>query len=161
MTPEIWYVLATLLILVGLAGTVLPIVPGAPLMLAGMFVAAWAGDFQRVGWRTLALLAVLAALSVGADFAASALGAKGVGASKLAFAGAILGALVGVFFGLPGLLIGPLLGAIGGELIATQNIERATRSGFGAALGLIVGALGKLALALAMLGIFIVAIWSA
>lgn len=159
MGVELLYTIGVVLILVGLAGTLLPIIPGAPLMLVGMFLAAWAGDFERVGGRSLAVLALLTALSVGSDFASSALGAKGVGASRLAFVGAVIGAIVGVFFGLPGLLLGPLIGAIGGELIATQNIERATRSGFGAALGLIVGALAKLAIAFTMLGVFILALW--
>lgn len=159
MGAEVLYVIGALLVLVGLAGTVLPVIPGAPLMLAGMFAAAWAGGFERVTWRTLAVLAILTALSISSDYAAAALGAKKVGASKLAFVGAILGALVGVFFGLPGLLLGPLLGAVGGELIATQNIERATKSGLGAGLGLIVGTLAKLAIAFAMLGIFILALW--
>jgi uncharacterized protein YqgC (DUF456 family) len=159
MGTELLYAIGAVLILVGLLGTVLPVIPGAPVMLVGMVLAAWAGDFERVGGKALAILAVLTALSVGSDFAASALGAKGVGASRLAFLGAVLGAVVGVFFGLPGLLLGPLLGAVIGELIATQNIERATRSGIGAAVGLIVGALAKLAIAFTMLGVFIVALW--
>ena len=159
MGTELLYVIGGVLILAGLAGTALPVIPGAPLMLLGMVLAAWAGHFERVGGKALAVLAVLAALSFASDYAASALGAKGVGASRLAFLGAVLGALVGVFFGLPGLLLGPLLGAVIGELIATQNIERATRSGFGAAVGMIVGALAKLAIAFTMLGVFIVALW--
>ena len=158
-TELILYIVGAVLILVGLLGTVLPVIPGAPLMLVGMLLAAWADGFQRVGGKALAILTVLALLSVGSDYAASALGAKGVGASRIAFLGAILGAIVGVFFGIVGLLLGPLLGAVIGELIATQNIERATRSGFGAAVGLIIGALAKLAIACAMLGVFLVALW--
>src|SRR5204863_3591329 len=99
VAPDLWYALATVLILAGLAGTVLPVIPGAPLMFLGMAVVAWVDGFQRIGWITLAVLAGLTALSVVTDFAAGALGAKGSGASRIAFLGAALGALVGVFFG--------------------------------------------------------------
>ena len=85
MDPALfWYVVAAVLALVGLAGVILPALPGLPLVFAGMLVAAWAGDFQRIGPVTLVLLALLTALSVVADFVATAAGAKRVGAGPLA-----------------------------------------------------------------------------
>ena len=95
----LWYVLAGVLILVGIAGTVLPALPGLPLVFAGMLLAAWAGNFQQVGWFPLVLLGLLTALSVAIDFFATAMGAKRVGASKLAVAGAMVGTFAGLFFG--------------------------------------------------------------
>ena len=139
----------------------LPVIPGAPLMFLGMAVVAWVDGFQRIGWITLAVLAGLTALSVVTDFAAGALGAKGSGASRIAFLGAALGALVGVFFGPFGLILGPLVGALLGELIASQDVERAARAGVGAAIGFVLGSVVKLVIAFVMLGIFALRLWQA
>lgn len=158
MTIEIWYVLAGLLILVGLAGTILPALPGVPLVFAGMLVAAWAGGFSKVSIWTIVLLAVLTVLAIVLEVVASAVGAKRSGASWLAFAGAGLGTLIGAFAGIVGLLLGPFVGAVIGEWLATRNMPQATRAGVGAAVGFIVGTAAKLALCFTMLGIFITAI---
>jgi len=159
MAPEFWYALATVMIVVGLAGTVLPLLPGAPVMWLGMLIVAWVGNFQRVGWISLLILGLLAALTTAMDFLASALGAKGAGASRYAFIGASVGALFGLLLGPLGLIVGPLIGALAGELIASQNVERATRAGVGAAFGYILGSVVKLALAFIMLGVFAIALW--
>ena len=158
VAPEILYVLAGLLIVLGLLGTVLPALPGVPLIFAGMLLAAWAGGFQKIGIATVVVLAVLTALALLADLAAGALGTRTAGASRWAFLGAALGALVGIFFGLPGLLLGPFAGAVGAELIATGNLRRSGAAGAGAALGLVLGALAKIALAFTMLGLFLLAL---
>ena len=94
-TQTILYLVAALLMLVGIAGTVLPALPGIPLVFAGMVVAAWAGDFQYVGWGWLVALGILTVLSLGIDLLAGSMGAKRVGASRLALAGAVLGSIVG------------------------------------------------------------------
>lgn len=154
MTIEWWYVLAALMILLGLVGSVLPALPGAPLVFAGMLLAAWAGDFQHIGVWTCVLLGLLTAVAMLADFVASALGTRVAGASAWAFVGAGLGAVVGLLFGLPGLLLGPFAGAIVGELVATQNLQRSTRAGLGAAVGFVFGAIAKIALVFTMLGVF-------
>src|SRR5690606_19881040 len=96
------YILAALLVAVGLAGVILPALPGLPLVFGGMLLAAWAGDFQRIGAGTLVVLGLLTALSLAVDLLAAALGARRVGAGPLAVWGAALGALVGLAFGLPG-----------------------------------------------------------
>jgi len=158
MGVEWVYLLAGLMVLLGLAGTVLPALPGVPLVFAGMLLAAWAGDFQHIGGLTVAILAVLTVLAVTVDLVASAFGTKIAGASRWAFVGAAVGALVGLFFGLPGLLLGPFAGAVAGEALATQNLQRATRAGIGATIGLLFGAIGKIALAFTMLGVFALAL---
>jgi len=155
---EIWYLLAGLLILLGLAGTILPAIPGVPLVFAGMLLAAWAGNFDKVSIWTVVLLGVLTALAVVLEIVASAVGAKRTGASWLAFAGAGIGTLIGAFAGIVGLLLGPFVGAVIGEWFATRNMPQATRAGVGAAIGFIVGTAAKLALCFAMLGIFVTAI---
>lgn len=148
------YVLAAAMIVVGLFGTVLPALPGVPLMFAGMFLAAWADHFVHVGPLTLGVLGVLCALAIAADIVASLLGAKRVGASTWALVGAAIGTFAGFFFGLPGILLGPFAGALGGELIAGGTLQQAAHVGVGTWLGLLFGTLVKVALAFAMLGVF-------
>jgi uncharacterized protein YqgC (DUF456 family) len=154
----LWYILAGALILVGLAGTVLPALPGLPVVFAGMLLAAWAGGFREISGWTIALLAVLTAVSIGVDIAATALGAKRVGAGKGAMFGAALGTLVGAFFSLPGLILGPFLGAMIAELVRGRELAHASKIGFGTWVGLAVGTALKIALAFAMLGIFVFAL---
>lgn len=150
----LYYVLAGILILVGVAGTVLPALPGVPLVFVGMLLAAWAGGFEQVGGWMLLLLGVLTVLSIGIDLLATAMGAKRVGASKLALVGAVIGTFAGLFFGPIGLLAGPFIGALAGELIHGREVRKATRVGFGTWLGILVGTVLKIGLAFAMLGLF-------
>ena len=148
------YLLAALLILIGIAGTIVPALPGVPLVYAGMFLAAWTGDFAHIGWITLTVLGVLSLLALAVDFLAGVLGAKRVGATRRALFGAMLGTVVGLFFGLPGLLLGPFVGALLGEMMAGGNLRRATEVGVGAWLGFLFGTLAKIALCFTMLGVF-------
>jgi uncharacterized protein len=152
------YVIAGLLILVGIAGVILPALPGLPVVFAGMLLAAWVDDFQHVSIWVMVLLGVLTVLSLGIDLAASTLGAKRAGASKKALVGAALGTLAGLFLGIPGLLLGPFVGAVAGELIGGREWREASKVGFATWLGIALGAALKLALAFAMLGIFVVAL---
>lgn len=156
-TELLLWLLSLVLVLLGLAGFVLPGLPGPPLLLAGLVVAAWAEDFAFVGGGTIALLAFLAVLAYAVDFIASALGAKHFGASKRAVIGSLVGLLVGLFFGLPGIIIGPFIGAMLGELSVRRDIEAAGRAGVGATLGLVVGTAVKFAIAGSMVGIFLLA----
>ena len=152
-TVALW-LLALILVLVGIAGLVLPGLPGAPILFAGLFAAAAAEDFSRVGSWTLVALGVMAALTYAVDFGATALGAKRFGASRRAVIGAALGMLAGLFLGLVGILVGPFVGAVLGELSKRRSLPEASRAGFGATLGLAIGAAAKLALAFSMLGLF-------
>jgi hypothetical protein len=156
-TQLIFWTLAAVLIAVGFAGLVLPMLPGIPLVFAGLVLLAWAENFAYVGLATLSLLGVLALASYGVDFLATAMGAKKFGASGRAIWGAAIGALVGLFFGLPGLLLGPFVGAVIGEFTGNGSIRRATHAGVGATLGLLFGALLKIALAFAMVGVYVLA----
>ena len=148
------WIVAALLVIAGLAGLVLPGIPGAAVLYAGLVLAAWAEDFAFAGIGTLAILAVLAILTYVVDFVAGMLGAKHFGASRRAMAGAMLGAILGIFFGLPGLLFGPFAGAAIGEFSAQQSLGAAGRAGIGATIGLALGVAAKLALAFAMLAVF-------
>jgi uncharacterized protein YqgC (DUF456 family) len=151
------YLLAALLVIVGIAGSILPALPGLPVVFCGLLLAAWVGDFESVGWVTLTLLGVLTLLAMAVDMVASLLGTRRVGASGLAVLGAALGTVVGLFFGLPGLLLGPFAGALTGELLAGRGMQQAARAGVGAWIGFVVGTLAKLGLAFTMLGVYLVA----
>ena len=153
----LWLVLAVVLVCVGVAGSVLPALPGVPLVFAGLLLAAWAGDFQQVTWVPLVVLGLLTVMSFVIDLAATALGAKRVGATKLAVLGAALGTLGGLFLGLPGLVLGPFVGAVAGELLSHGQVQQATRAGLATWMGLIFGTLAKLALVFTMLGGFALA----
>lgn len=151
---SLYYALAVILVLVGIAGVILPALPGLPLVFAGMLLAAWAGGFQQIGWVTLVVLGLLTLLSVGVDFFATLVGAKRVGASKKALLGAVLGTFAGLFFGPIGLFAGPFVGALLGELWHGREIGQATKVGLGTWLGILLGTVLKLGLAFAMLGLF-------
>jgi uncharacterized protein YqgC (DUF456 family) len=153
----LWYVLAVVLIVVGFIGTIVPALPGVPLVFLGMLVAAWADGFQHVGLWTLIGLGVLTVIAVAVDFLAGLAGARRVGASRMALIGAAIGTIVGIFFGIPGLLLGPFLGALIGELVAGGTLKRATGVGVGAWIGFLVGTVLKLGVCFAMLGLFALA----
>ncbi|MGD8346961.1 MAG: DUF456 domain-containing protein [Lysobacterales bacterium] len=154
------WLLAVLIVLAGVAGTVIPALPGAPLVFAGLFLGAWIGGFQAVGWFTVGILGALALAAWVVDFIASALGARYLGASVRAFWGAAIGAIAGLFFGLPGFLLGPFIGAVIGELSGGADIVRSGRAGLGAWLGMIVATALKLALVFLMIGIFTLSLFS-
>jgi uncharacterized protein len=153
-TDLLLHLLGLVLILTGLAGAILPALPGLPLVFGGLWLIAWAGDYARVGGVMLGVLGVLLAAGLLLDFIAGSLGAKRFGASPQAIAGSLLGAFVGVFFGLPGLILGPFLGAVIGELRARRTVGEAAVSGVGAWVGLMLGIVAKLVIALVMIGVF-------
>ena len=146
-------VLADILILAEILGTVVPGLPGAALVLAGIVWLAWLEDFERLGAGTITVLVVLTVGFHTIDLLATAVGARRVGASRRAVAGALIGTLAGLFFGLPGLVIGPFAGAFIGEFSKGQPIARAGRVGLGTWLGILLGAVIKLALLFAIVGI--------
>jgi len=154
LTIGLW-VLAGLLVLAGLAGLALPALPGAPLLFCGLIVAAWAEDFAYVGTGSIVTLAVLALLTYPVDILAGALGARKFGASKQALIGAGIGALAGLFFGIAGIVAGPFVGALLGELSHQRELVKAGMAGIGATLGLLLGAIAKLAIAFSMIGLFL------
>lgn len=157
MDPTVTKAIAAVLVLVGLAGTVLPVLPGIAFVFGGLVLAAWADGFVRVGGITIAILGALTAAAIAIDFAASAFGAKKFGASPRAVIGAGLGALVGILFGLPGLVLGPFVGAVVGELSANRELRQAGKAGLGTWIGLLLGSVAKIALAFLMVGVFALA----
>jgi uncharacterized protein YqgC (DUF456 family) len=156
---SVWlWVLSILLIVAGLAGTVLPALPGTALVLAGIALAAWIDDFTRIGGLTLTLVAVLAALAWVLDVVAGLLGAQRVGASREALIGAALGTVVGLFMGLVGVLFMPLVAAAIGEYVARRDHAQALKVGTATWLGMMLGMIAKVVLAFMMVGLFLVAL---
>jgi hypothetical protein len=155
---DLWlWLLAFALIAAGIAGTVLPALPGPPLVFGGLLLAAWIDNFQRVGYLSLGVLGALTLLSVVVDIVAGIYGAKRVGASTLALVGAALGTIFGIFLGIPGLVLGPFVGALAGELISHGNAIVAGRVAFGTWLGMLLAVAVKLALVGGMMGLFLLA----
>jgi uncharacterized protein YqgC (DUF456 family) len=157
-TNTLLWVVAGLMIVVGVAGVVLPALPGVLFVLAGIVLAAWIDDFTRISGWTVGIIAVLAVVGWVADYAATLLGAKKAGASKLAIAGAAIGTVLGVFAGLIGLLIFPFIGAALGEYLHQRDARNAGKVGLGTWLGLLVGTVVKVVIVFMMLGIFIAAL---
>ena len=160
MNSLLW-IAAIALIVIGLAGTVLPAIPGVTLVFLGMLLAAWIDHFARIPVWLVIVFAALTAITWAVDYFSAAAGAKKVGASKLAVAGALIGTLLGIFTGLWGLLFMPLAGAAVGEFMARRDVVRAGTVGIATWLGLLVGTAIKVAIVFAMIGAFIVAlVWS-
>jgi uncharacterized protein YqgC (DUF456 family) len=153
------YALGALSLVAGLAGLVLPALPGAPLLLLGAVLVAWAEGFTRVGWPTLVFAGVLTALILAVDWLAAVLGAKAFGASRWAIVGAAVGLVVGLFFGLPGILLGPGLGAIAFEWFRNPDLQKALRAGAGATIGFLVGGAVKVALGFVLVGAVLLGLW--
>jgi len=157
MNTALWIV-AVLMIIVGIAGTVLPALPGVVLVFAGIALAAWIDGFTVISGWTVGLLAVLTVIGIAVDYVAQLLSAQRAGATTLGIAGAAVGTVVGIFTGLIGLLFMPLLGAAIGEFIAHRDLLRAGRVGAATWVGLLVGAVLKLAIVFTMAGIFVAAL---
>ena len=151
------YLLAALLIVGGLAGAVLPTLPGIPMLFGGIWLVAAVDHYRHLGLGWLLLIGALGVLGVIVDFVAATLGARRVGASRTALWGASLGTLIGMFFGVPGLLLGPFAGALLGELASGTSVLRSAHVGIGTWLGLLFGTLVKLVVSLMMLGLFALA----
>ena len=148
------YVLAALLIAGGMAGAVLPTLPGIPMIFGGIWLVAAVDHYRHLGMWWLLIIGALGSVGVIVDFIASALGARRVGASRLALWGASLGTLIGMFFGVPGLLFGPFVGALLGELASGNSVLRSAHVGVGTWLGLLFGTLLKLVISFVMIGLF-------
>jgi uncharacterized protein YqgC (DUF456 family) len=138
---------------------VIPALPGVAIIFSGLLLAAWADGFVRVGWFTIGVIGALAIVAWLIDFLAAAVGAKRLGASPRAFWGATLGAIVGLFFGLPGIILGPFVGAVAAELSVGRNMQEAGLAGYGTWIGIVIGTAAKLAIGFLMVGIFLLKFW--
>jgi uncharacterized protein YqgC (DUF456 family) len=147
--------LVVLLIVAGIAGTLLPMLPGTALVFAGLLLGAWIDDFTLVSAVTVAVLGVLTLISWAVDYLSGVLGAKKVGATPQAVIGAAIGTVVGIFTGLWGLVFMPLAGAAIGEYIAIRDMVQARRVGVATWIGMMVGAVLKIAITFLMIGVFV------
>ena len=152
-------VVAAALIGLGLAGAIVPAVPGIPLIFAGIWLIAGVDHYHHLGLWWLIGIAAVGAIGLTIDLLAGALGVKRVGASKQAVSGALVGTVIGLFLGLPGLLLGSFVGAVLGELAAGSSVLRSTNVGVSAWFGLIFGTIIKLVSSLMMVAIFGAAWW--
>jgi uncharacterized protein YqgC (DUF456 family) len=152
------WVLSAALIVLGVAGTVLPALPGTALGLAGIVLGAWIDDFVHVSVGTVVVITVLAALAWVLDYVAGLLGARRAGASTRALVGAAIGTVAGLFMGLVGVLFMPLIGAAIGEYLAQRDERRALKVGVATWLGMMVGLIAKVVIAFMMIGIFVAAL---
>lgn len=155
----LWWLIAIVLMAVGLIGTVLPVVPGTTIILAAALIhQTMLGSEKSLGWWNIAVLVLLTALSYALEFAGGYFGAKRFGATKWGILGATLGAIVGLFFPFPGLIVGPIVGAISGELVGGKRLVGAGRAGWGTLLGNLAGMLGKLTIGLVMVSWFLLSV---
>ena len=159
MTDALLWLSSAGLIVAGVAGTVLPAVPGTALVLGGIILGAWIDDFTRVGWGTLTFITALAIAAWVLDYVAGLLGARKAGASGLALIGAAAGTVVGLFLGVVGVLFMPLLGATLGEFISRRDRVGAVKVGFATWLGIMAALLAKVVIAFVIIGIFVAALW--
>lgn len=157
MGTVLW-VVAVLLILVGVAGVVLPALPGVVFIFGGILLAAWIDGFSVISGWTVGVLGVLALIAFVVDYVASTVAAKRAGASKQGLVGAAIGTVLGIFTGFIGLLFMPLVGAAVGEFVARRDALRAGTVGAATWIGLLVGTVLKLAIAFTMIGVFMAAL---
>ena len=158
MEITLLWVLCVVLMVLGLAGTVLPVLPGTLLVWAGIVLGAWIDDFARISMTTLAVITVLAVLAWALDYAAGWMGAQRAGASKQALVGAAVGTVLGLFMGFVGVLFMPLVGAALGEYLARKDHGRAAKVGVATWVGIVVGLVAKVVISFIMVGIFIAAL---
>lgn len=156
MTEIIAIVVAAIFFLVGLAGTLLPVMPGAPLIWVGMLVYGLIAGFDNLGILFFLIQALLALAVMGVDYLFAALGSRYFGGSKAALWGAALGLLVGIFFFPVGLLIGPFLGAALADLLFMKRTDQAIKTGIGASIGFWTALPIKLGLEAVMITWFII-----
>ncbi|TCD47605.1 DUF456 domain-containing protein [Chlorobium sp. N1] len=155
-TTQLLWIASTVLLIAGFAGLLIPALPGVLLVFAGLVMAAWAEGFAYVGWGTILVLGLLAGAAYLLDFLAGLLGAKRFGAGRSGLIGAVAGTVLGLPFGLAGIVIGPFIGAVAGELYARKDLRTAGMAGLGVWIGIAAGTAVRVAIAFMMTGIFLV-----
>lgn len=156
----LWWTLTIILMLVGLVGSITPLVPGTTIILAAAIVHRIAlGEAHSIGWWTIGGLTALTVVSFIVEFFSGTVGAKKFGATRWGGIGGLVGTIVGMFFGLPGVIVGPLAGVLLGEILGGQGLLPAGRSTWGAFLGAAAGAVLKFILAAAMVVWFFLAVF--
>ena len=152
----LFFVLAIIAIIIGIAGCFLPIIPGIPLAFAAVFLYAWYDGFVHITGFNLLVLATLTMLSMISDYVLIALGSRLTGSSKFSSIGAIIGALVGFFIIPPlGIIVFCFLGAMAAEYYLHQDTAKAWKAAIGATIGFFTGMIFKVALGSFILLFFI------
>ncbi|MCD8338734.1 MAG: DUF456 family protein [Burkholderiales bacterium] len=149
------WTIAIAMILIGLVGTVVPIIPGLIFMFLGSWLAASIDNYQQISVFMVVVIGILAALGAVVDWVAQSMGAKRAGASKLGIIGSVVGTILGIFSGLWGLIFMPLLGAAIGEFLSNQDMVKSGKVGFATWLGMIIGITIKLGLAFTIIGLLV------
>jgi uncharacterized protein YqgC (DUF456 family) len=152
-------VIVAVLMLAGLVGALVPMIPGTPLIVAGAVVYAVFTEYTPVGLGRLAILVVLGLAGWAIEHVAGALGARRAGGGRAAVVGAILGTAVGLAFAPLGLVLGPIAGAIAGELLSGRDPVGSVRTGIGTAVGVVLGVAAHFAFALTMVALFVWWVW--
>jgi hypothetical protein len=151
----VWLSLAILLVMVGVIGTFIPVLPGIGLIFAGFLVWGLASGWSDYGIGTVVVLGLITVIFVALDYYAGAVGAKKFGASGAGIFGAFAGAIIGIFtFNIFGLIVGTFAGAVAGELLSGKSQKDALRAGWGTFLGFLAGSVLKITAAIAMAGLF-------
>ncbi|HNQ74586.1 MAG TPA: DUF456 domain-containing protein [Verrucomicrobiota bacterium] len=148
--------LALLVMLLALVGNLIPGLPGTPLALVAVIGHRLYFGAASVSNVVLIVLVILTVAAVGLDFLGGALGARKFGATWRGITGAVVGGLVGLFFNLPGIILGPFIGATLFELVGDKELKAAAKAGLGAVIGLVLGVIGKSALGVVMIILFAV-----
>lgn len=156
MTDTLWWFAAVVVMVVGLIGTVLPIVPGTTIILvAAVGHRLIVGAERGMNWWMIGVLVILTLITYAIDFAAGYVGAKRFGATRWGVIGAIIGGIAGIFTGFITLLVLPIVGAVIGEMIAGKKLVEAGKAGWGTLLGNLVGMISKLTIGLVMIVLFL------
>jgi uncharacterized protein len=142
-------VLGTICIVVGILGSLLPVLPGPPISYAGILLLHFS-RYAQYGSRFLILFGALTAIVAVLDYVVPVWGTKKFGGSKYGIWGATIGVLIGRFFGPLGIIVGPFLGAVLGEIIYGKKSNEAFRAGFGSFIGFVTGTLMKMVLSVIM-----------
>ena len=148
MADIVLLILGIILIVLGLAGCILPVIPGPPLSFAGLLILRFTGfveeprteQFDTILWIT----AVAAILVTVLDYIVPVWGTKKFGGSRYGTIGAMLGLIAGLFFAPLGIIIGPFIGAVAGEIMAGKDNRSSLRAGFGSLIGFLTGVVMKI-----------------
>jgi uncharacterized protein YqgC (DUF456 family) len=153
-----WWSLTILLLIIGLIGAVIPLLPGTTIIFAAAVIhRLMLGEEHSVGWWTLGGLLVLTIISHVLDFFSGSLGAKKFGATKWGMFGGLIGTIVGMFFPPWGFLAGPVLGVLAGELIGGKQLILAGKSTWGTVLGTTAGIVANGIIGAVMVAWFLIA----
>ena len=151
-------VLGTVLVLLGFIGSILPVIPGPPISWVGLLLLKWTDyitDHGDAYGNALWILLFFVILVTILDYVVPIMGTKKFGGSKRGVWGATIGVVVGLFFGPPGIIIGPFLGAYIGEITTGKKERDALRAAWGSFVGFLLGVGMKLMVCGAILFFFI------